>query len=67
MKKLFLTALFLMSVSVFAEYRTWTTSINYDCSTQMCNGYGNCYTNYKTCYMTCYYTQSNGYVSYHCN
>jgi len=52
--------------SAFAQYRTWTQRIQYDCSTRVCNGY-TCYNNYRTCYMTCYYTQSGGNISYRCN
>ena len=68
MKKLvfLIGGVFLLSFNVSAYYRTWTTQIQYDCSTVSCNGYGQCVTNYRTCYATCYYTDNNGYITYNC-
>ncbi len=64
-KVLILTGMFLLSFGASAYYRTWTTQVQYDCSTISCNGYG-CTTNYRTCYATCYYTDNNGYITYNC-
>lgn len=64
---LFIALMFsFMYKSAFAQYRTWTESVGYDCSYIQYNGYS--YNRVpRTCYMTCYYTQSGGSVSYRCN